>query len=477
MGWAVKLYEQLVDDLTRSITSGVLRSGDRMPSVRELTKQRSISPGTVLSAYGVLEDQGLIEARPRSGYYVAVRGKGALPVPEMRKTSGRSTEVKVSELVFEVLDAVRQREVLPFGSAFPSPELFPFKALSQAFSGAARSLDPWRAISDLSPGNRELRRQIARRYLEAGVSLEPDEVVITAGALEALNLCLSACTEPGDMVAIESPAFYAALQAIEARGLRAVEIATEPERGVDLAALGQALSRHPIKACWFMTSFQNPLGSLMPDEKKRALVALLARHDVPLIEDDVYAELYLEGARPRPAKAFDRGGRVLHCASFSKALAPGFRIGWVAPGRYAERLKQRQLTSTLGASVPAQLAIVEYLKHGGYERHLRKLRQAMVAQQACMLEAIRRYFPRGTRVTRPAGGYFVWLELPSGTDSLALYRRAMAAGISVSPGPMFSAVRGFGNCLRLNYGHPWSPRLEQGMRTLSRLVTESEVHR
>jgi DNA-binding transcriptional MocR family regulator len=308
------------------------------------------------------------------------------------------------------------------------------------------------------------------------VSLKPDEVVITAGALEGLNLSLLACTEPGDMVAIESPAFYAALQAIEARGLRAVEIATEPERGVDLAALAQALSRQPIKACWFMTSFQNPLGSLMPEEKKRALVALLARHDVPLIEDDVYAELYLEGARPRPAKAFDRAGRVLHCASFSKALAPGFRIGWVAPGRYAERLKQRQLTSTLGASVPAQLAIVEYLKHGGYERHLRKLRNALAAQQAAMLEAIRRYFPRGTRVTRPSGGYFVWLELPPGTDSLALYRRAMAAGISVSPGPMFSAVRGFGNCLRLNYGHPWSPRLEQGMRTLSRIVAESEVH-
>jgi DNA-binding transcriptional MocR family regulator len=386
----VKLYEQLVDDLTRSISSGVLRAGDRMPSVRELTKARSISPGTVLQAYGVLEDQGVIEVRPRSGYYVAARNKGALPTPEMRTPSGRSTTVKMGELVFEVLDAIRVEGVLPFGSAFPSPELFPFKALSSAFAAAARSFDPWQAMADLSPGNRELRRQIARRYLEAGCTIKPDEIVITAGALEALNLSLSACTQPGDMVAIESPAFYAALQAIEARGLRAVEIATEPERGVDLAALEAALSRHPIKACWFMTSFQNPLGSLMPDEKKRALVALLARHDVPLIEDDVYAELYLEGTRPRPAKAFDRGGRVLHCSSFSKALAPGFRIGWVAPGRHAEQVKQRQLTSTLGASVPAQLAIVEYLKHGGYERHLRALRKALASHNSYMIEAIRR---------------------------------------------------------------------------------------
>jgi DNA-binding transcriptional MocR family regulator len=473
----MKLYEQLVEELTRSVAAGVLRPGDRMPSVRELTRARAVSPGTVLQAYGVLEDQGIIEARPRSGYYVAARGRGAVPVPEMRAPSGRSTAVNVSELVFEVLDAIRSRSVLPFGSAFPSPELFPFKALSQAFAAAARSFDPWQAATDLSPGNRDLRRLVARRSLEAGCLLEPDDIVITCGALEALNLCLEVCTQPGDLVAIESPAFYAALQAIEARGLRAVEIATEPARGVDLKALAQALERHPIKACWFMTSFQNPLGSLMTEDKKRALVALLARHDVALIEDDVYAELYLEGVRPRPAKAFDRGGRVLHCSSFSKQLAPGFRIGWVAPGRYADRVRRRQLTSTLGASVPAQLAIVEYLKHGGYERHLRKLRSALAAQQAAMLEAIRRYFPAGTRVTRPSGGYFVWLELPQGTDSLAVYRRAMEAGISVSPGPMFSAVRGFGNCLRLNYGHPWSARLEQGMRNLSRLVAESEVQR
>lgn len=468
----MKLYEQLVHDLTRLIEAQVLRPGDRMPSVRELMRSHSLSRSTVLQAYGVLEDGQRVQARARSGYYVAAVAS-KLPLPEPRKPSGRSTQVDVSELVFRVLAAAKDHKVLPFGSAFPGPELFPFKKLAQAFGAASRFLDPWQTVRDLSPGNGELRRLIARRYLEGGCTVAPEEIVITCGAMEALNLCLQSVTRPGDMVAIESPAFYAGLQVVEALGLRAVEIATDPSHGVDLPALAQALKRHPIKACWFMTSFQNPLGSLMPEEKKRALVKLLTRHDVPLIEDDVYAELGFRGARPKPAKAFDTAGLVMHCSSFSKCLAPGFRVGWVAPGRHTQRIAQRQFTSTLGASIPAQLAIVEYLLKGGYERHLRQLRTALSSQQGQMLQAIQRHFPASTRVTCPDGGYFLWLSLEQQVDALDVYRQAMDAGISVSPGPMFSAVRGFKNCLRLNYGHPWSARMDKGMRTLARIVTRA----
>jgi DNA-binding transcriptional MocR family regulator len=468
----MKRYEKLVEDLSRLISEGVLRPGDRMPSVRELRRTKKLSPGTILEAYGVLEDQGIIEARTRSGYYVRARGLGPLSTPEPRTPRARSLQVDVSELVFGVLSAMRERTLMPFGSAFPSPELFPFKSLSQAFASAARFLDPWKTVYDLSPGSLELRKQIARLYLKSGCTVRPDEIVITCGAMEALNLSLQTTTRPGDTVAVESPAFYAALQVIQAQGLRAVEVATDPVDGMNLSALERALTRYPIKACWLMTTFQNPLGSLMSDAKKRELVRLLARHEVPLIEDDVYPELYLEGVRPSPAKRFDDKGLVLHCSSFSKSLAPGFRIGWVAPGRFAQRVQQRQFTNTIAPSVPAQLAVVEYLKHGGYERHLRQLRRALAAQQASMQQAIRRYFPESTRVTRPSGGYFLWLELPGNVDSLALYQRAMEANISVSPGPMFAAQRGFQNCVRLNYGHPWSPAAEQAIRKLARLTEE-----
>jgi DNA-binding transcriptional MocR family regulator len=469
----MKQYEQLVEDLTRLIDSGVLQPGARMPSVRKLTRSHAVSPGTVLQAYGVLEDRGVIEARPRSGYYVAVRRSAALPTPAAYRPDGYSTPVDVSELVFQVLESTRDRAVVPLGSAFPSPLLFPFKHLFRGLSSVSRDFDPFQTVKDLSPGNLELRRLIARRYLDAGCAIDAEEIVITSGAMEALNICLQATTRPGEVVAIETPTFPPALQAIEAAGLRAVEIPTDPQRGVDLNALEQALARHAIKACWFMTNFQNPLGSRMADDDKKALVDLLTRHDVPLIEDDVYAELYLKGARPKPAKAFDTAGLVMHCSSFSKNLAPGFRVGWVAPGRYARQVAQRKLISSLSASVPAQLAIAHYLKQGSYERHLRRLRHALLTQQQCMLHAVGRYFPESCRVTQPDGGYFIWVELPDAVDALTLHEKAMSAGVSISPGPMFSAQRGFRNCLRLNYGHPWSEEMDGAIRKLGSMVTRT----
>ena len=470
---APKQYEQLANQLTRLIDSGVLRPSDKMPSVRKLTAAHSVSPGTVLQAYGLLEDRGLIQARPRSGYYVSARRRPGLPPPETYRPSGRSTPVDVSDLVFQVLESTKDKTVVPLGSAFPSPLLFPFKQLIRAFGSGARAFDPWQTVRDLSPGNAELRRLIARRYLEVGCSIDAEGIVITSGAMEALNICLGAVTRPGDVVAIEAPAFPPALQAIEAAGLRALEIPTDPGSGVDLGALETALKKHAIKACWFMTNFQNPLGSVMPEAAKRALVELLTTHDVPLIEDDVYAELYFNADRPKPAKSFDSAGLVMHCSSFSKNLAPGFRVGWVAPGRYARQIAQRKLVSSLSASVPAQLAIAHYLKQGSYERHLRHLRQALMHQQQCMLHAIDRYFPDGCRATRPTGGYFVWLELPATVDILAVHQEAMEAGISISPGPMFSVRRAFCNCLRLNYGHPWSDRMESAIRKLAKIAVRS----
>lgn len=469
----MKHYERLANELARLIESQTLGPGERLPSVRQLSRSRAASPGTVLRAYGLLEDRGMIGARPRSGYYVLPVESERLPEPSTRLPAGGRGPVDVNDLVFQVLESVKDRSVTPFGSAFPSPALFPFKQLSTAFAAATRNVDPWKTVEALPPGNPELRRWLSRRYLEYGCIIEPDGIVITSGALEALNLCLQALTQPGDVVAIESPAFYAALQAIEMRNLHAVEIPTDPRDGIDVDALARALENHPIRACWFMTTFQNPLGCRMPDEKKQTLVDLLRRHEVPLIEDDVYAELYLRGDRPKPAKAFDTAGLVLHCSSFSKSLAPGFRVGWVAPGRFAGPIVRRQFTTTLTATAPTQWALVEYLNHGGFERHLRGLRRTLGKQQRQMSEAISRYFPQGTRLTRPDGGYFLWVELPEAVNTLDLHHQAMEAGISVSPGSMFSANRRYTNCLRLNYGHPWTDDIEAGLSCLGALVEQN----
>lgn len=467
----LKRYEALAAEIVRSIEGGTLRPGDKLPSVRQASAARRLSASTVFQAYYLLEARGHIQAKDRSGYYVSTRAQAPLE-PEVSQPDGESSPVGVIDLVFEVIGAIKNRKVVPFGSAFPAPTLFPLMRLASAMKSGLRRMDPWSTVTDMFTGNADLRRQIAVRYLVDGMNVHADDLVVTNGAMEALHLSLMAVTRPGDAVLIESPAFYATLQALERMDLRAVEITTSPRTGIDLAALAQAIERHQPKACWIMSNFQCPTGGLMPDESKQALVALLARHDIPLIEDDVYGELYFGRSRPLPAKAYDRQGLVLHCSSFSKCLAPGYRVGWVAPGRYARAVERQKLMTTLASPSPNQLALAEYLDHGGYDRHLRQLRATLLFQQHRMMAAITRYFPAGTRVTRPEGGYFAWAQLPGQADALRIYRLALEQGISVAPGPIFSPRGGFRNCLRLNYGHPWDDAMERAMETLGAIVTQ-----
>jgi DNA-binding transcriptional MocR family regulator len=356
------------------------------------------------------------------------------------------------------------------GSAFPSPTLFPLPKLASVLSTSARRMDPWSTVEDLPAGSAELRRQISRRYLRAGATVSPEEIIVTGGALEALNLALQSLTRPGDLVAIESPAFYGCLQAIEALGLKAIEIPTHPAHGIDIAYLARILDKHPVRACWFMTSFQNPLGALVADDARKELVQLLALHDVPLIEDDVYAELYFGSRRPTSTKAFDQKGLVLNCGSFSKCLAPGYRIGWVAAGRYARSVGRRKVMSSLSTNIPAQDAIAQYLRQGGYDRHLGALRRTFAAQQKSALQALRTHVPPGFTVTQPQGGYFLWLELPDHVDAIDVHRKALEQGFSIAPGPIFSARREFAHCLRLNYGHEWTAASERAIKTLGAIV-------
>ena len=464
-----KLYETLANHVSALIQDGTLRAGERVPSVRQIVRERRVSPATAMRAYELLESRGLIETRPRSGYYVSAPGESA-PSPRRGRASARTTRVAVSELVFQILDAARDRDVVPLGSAFPSPTLFPWPKLARYLGSGARHMDPWSTVESLTPGSVDLRRQLARRYLKFGTNVSADEIVIACGALEALTLSLQVLTRPGDAVAVEAPAFYACLQAIEALGLKAVEIPTDPREGVDLAALARAIDKHSIRACWLMTTFQNPLGATMPEAKKRELVQLLAKHDLPLIEDDVYAELYFTDDRPRPAKAFDTTGSVLHCGSFSKCLAPGYRLGWVAAGKYAQEIQRRKIITSLSTSIPIQDGIALYLRQDGYDAHLAKLRRTLSSQQAALLASLKKHFPSGYRVTRPDGGYFVWVEFSRGVDALEVHRRALDLGISVAPGPIFSPRREFRNCLRLNYGHPWTADFDRAIARLAAVI-------
>jgi DNA-binding transcriptional MocR family regulator len=466
----MKRYEKLAADIADMIRSGILPAGEKVPSVRAASRSHSVSPSTVFKAYYLLEDKGLIQARTRSGYYVRELAAASMNEPEPARHTSEGTEVDVSELIFSVLASLKDPDTVPFGSAFPSPQLFPLPRLAKSMAAAVRGMAPAAILSDMTSGNPELRRQIALRYSMHGVRLAAHELVITNGAMEALNLCLQCVTQPGDLVAIEAPTFYACLQVLERLKLKAVEIPVHPREGVDLDLLRDSMARLPIKACWFMSGLQNPLGASMNEAKKAALYDLLEQHQVPLIEDDVYAELHYGTTQPHPVKSLDRAGLVMHCGSFSKNLAPGYRVGWVAGGRYTEQINRLKLMTTISPSLPAQAALADYLNHGGYDRHLRKLRDTLELQQGAMLAAAARYFPAGTRVTQPSGGYFLWFEFPEQVDSLQLFQLALAQGISLAPGPIFSPTQGFRHCARLNYGSPWNERSKRAMAVLGEIL-------
>lgn len=470
------LYERVADHITQLIDQGTLRAGERLPSVRKLSSQMEVSISTVLQAYMNLEDKEWIEARPQSGFYVKPQRK-LPPEPKASTPSPLVTRVGVSELVAQVFQSAHDPDVIQLGLSVPSAEHMPIKRLNRLMA-VATARDGARSLNyDFPPGYRPLRHEIAKRSIEWGGRLAEDDIVTTHGTMEALNLCLRAVAKTGDIIAIESPAFYGTLQIIESLGMQALEIPTDPRDGVDLAALTSALKRHKVKACLFVTNFGNPLGCCMPDPKKKELVDLLARREIPLIEDDIYGDLCFASARPRTAKTYDKAGLVMLCSSFSKTLAPGYRVGWTVPGRFRPQVELLKCTSSMATTTAPQMAVADFLRNGGYDRYLRKLRRALMTQVQQMTGAIGRYFPEGTKVTRPQGGYVLWVELPKSVDSLELHRKARAAKISIAPGPIFSAKQRYKNFVRISCGQPWSEKIDTAVRTLGGIMAQLRASR
>jgi len=466
----MKLYERLAADIDDAIQKGLFKSGEKVPSIRAASKSYNLSISTVLHAYLLLESRGVIESRPQSGYFVRARVRSRTQSKPAVNRASVSTEVDVSRIVLGTLRSIQADEMIPFGSPYPDQRLFPSRRLHQYAHAIARKGEGWSVLTDLPPGNPELIRQIARRYAENGTLVHPDEVIVTVGATEAINLCLQAVAKPGDTVAVESPTFYAMLHAIERMGMRALQIPTDPAEGIQLGALEKALQHQKVAACMVMTNFQNPLGFVMPEAKKKALVRLLEKYEVPVIENDVYSEFFFGKVTPKPLKAFDRKGLVLHCSSFSKSLTSAYRVGWTMPGRYRDPVEKLKFLNTLGTSSIHQLAIAEYLKYEGYDRHLRKVRQTFSQNAKLMSACIKRFFPAGTKISQPAGGYVLWIELPTQVDAMQLYERALEKGITLGPGRMFSAQNDYPNFIRLNYSYLWDRTSEAGIKELSYLI-------
>ena len=467
------LYEQVASELADLVRMGTFRAGERLPSVRQLSRQRKISITTVLQAYMLLENQGLIESRPQSGYYVRSKPPQMLPEPEMSAPLQDPTEVSVRELVMMVLKDSTNPNLIQLGAAIPNTELVVPMKLNRIMAGLSRQVENQYGGYDIPPGNEALRIQIAQRAVGIGCNITHADVVTTSGCLEAFTLSLRAVCNPGDTVAIESPIYFGVLQVLESLNLRALEIPTHPRDGISLSALRFALEHNSIQACLVLSNFNNPLGSCIPDDNKQQLVELLAAREIPLIEGDVCGELFFSGVRPSVCKAYDRKGLVLLCSSFSKDLVPGYRVGWVVPGRFKATVEWLKYTTNVATATLPQVAIARFLESGGYDHHLRSIRRMYAGFVNQLSHAVMRYFPEGTRVTRPNGGIVLWVQMPDYVDSLELYKQALMDGITLAPGYMFSATEQYRNFIRLNVAW-WSYETDRAMRRLGELVAEQE---
>ena len=463
------LYERVANEVVHLIEGGTLRAGSRVPSVRNLSNQRGVSVSTVLQAYRQLENGGWIEARPQSGYYVKSRQQRP-PEPEESRPSLDITQVSTGELMMQILQDKQSANAVQLGSAIAASEHLPIKALHRALMNASKKYGADAMNYDIAPGCLRLREQIARRVLVAGCNLTPDDFVLTNGCQEALMLCLRAVTKSGDTVLIESPTYYGVLQIIESLGLNALEIPTHPRDGISLEAMEVALDGNAVAACVLSPTFNNPLGSCMSDERKKRLVETLSARDIPLIEDDIWGDTSFDNPRPHAAKAWDKNGGVMLCSSFSKTLAPGLRVGYVAAGRWKKRVEYLKTVNTLANATLPSLAVAEFLENGGYDAHLRRIRKSFAAQVQWTTNAVDHYFPAGTRVTRPRGGQVVWVEMPQNIDALQLFADAIKENISIAPGPIFSPRAKFRNFFRLNCAWHQSPEIERAFRTLGSLM-------
>lgn len=464
------LYERVAHLVEKQISTGTLRTNERIPSVRAMSRTAKVSVSTVVQAYVHLESIGLIEARPQSGFYVRPPNPTLLPEPRPKVARTKRPISIATEVLDMCRTALSRTDIVPLNGAFTSPAMYPNRRLNNLIREVLREQPLHAGEIVAPPGDAELRRQIAKRMALAGAPTDPDHVVITSGTMDAITLTLSVVCQPGDTVLVESPTYFGLLQAVEHLRLKVVEVPNRPGEGIDVDAIRSIVRTTRIAAAVLMPNFNNPVGAVSSDDAKREIVATLSALEIPIIEDDIYGDLHYGSRRPPSMRAFDDAGYVISCSSVSKTIALGYRIGWAVSPLFHTDIARAKFYSSVACPTLQQHVLARYYASGGYDRYLRRVRSMLAGNAQSFVDAIARYFPEGTRVTRPAGGLVLWVELPSNVDGAELFHTALASKIGIAPGVVFSASANYRNYIRLSCGLPWTGTIERALEKLGRLV-------
>ncbi|MDH6253744.1 DNA-binding transcriptional MocR family regulator [Chryseobacterium sp. H1D6B] len=462
------LYTEITNGIASQIRGGALKAGDKLPSVRTLCQEHQISMNTAKRVFLELESQSLVESKPQSGYFVSKLLSVKLPLSEVSRPSLIANNNEPDELISKVYENMGKKDITFFSIGIPSGDLLPQAKLKKEIINATRELKEGGTEFEELQGNLKLRRIIALRSLPWGGNFNENDLVTTNGGMNALSFCLMALGKPGDTIAIESPCYPGILQLANGLGLRVLELPTHPTTGIEIDALKKAIPK--INICLLIPNFNAPLGSCMSDENKKEVVRLLAENNIPLIEDDVYGDLYFGPNRPKCCKSFDKEGNVLYCSSISKTLAPGYRVGWIAPGKYKDKILKLKLLHATSSITIVNEAVANFLKTGRYEKHLHQLRRTLQNNYQNYVQTIAAYFPEGTKTSRPQGGLSLWVEFDKSIQTRALYNLAIKQNISIAPGRMFTLQDQFENCMRLCIGLPWSEDIQLKLKQLGNLA-------
>lgn len=462
------IYQRIAKGIENQISTEVIRRGDKLPSLRVLCQMHGISQSTAMKVYYELESRGFIEARPQSGYFASGSYKTFAALPDTSHPDGRESNLPIEEIIEKVFNNAAERSVL-LSRSVPSDEMLPIAKLNKGLVQAMRELPGSGTGYGSVQGNDKLRRQIARQTFHIP-GLNHENIITTAGCINAISYAMMAITQPGDTIIMESPVYFGVLQLAKSLGLKVIELPTHSETGVEMEAFKKALETQNVKLCLLVTNFSNPLGSLMPDEHKKEVVRLIQHYNVPLIEDDIYGDVHFGAQRPVTCKSYDESGLVIWCSSVSKTLAPGYRVGWLEPGIFKDKIHRLKLLHSFSSTNITQETVANFLETGRYEHHLRKLRHALHINQLNYTRAINDYFPENTKISRPQGGFVLWVELAENINTMQLYELAIKKGISIAPGRMFTLQDQFNNCMRLNYGMTWNEQLNNTLKELGQLA-------
>ncbi len=461
-------YRELADKLIAEMNAGRLPAGQRLPSIRTLSQQYQVSITTALKTYEQLEAEGYLLSRPQAGFFVRPGRKG-LVEPLLPAFSPHVGTVDNAALLHEIQSAANDPQRIGLGTVVLSPDLLPLAALQRSLLRAVRNR-PLAASTYCPPsGEPDLCEALSVHFGQDGIHVPAHELQITNGCMSALSLAINAVTRPGDNIAIPSPCFSGQLQLLASLARKVVEIPSGAN-GMDINALEQSIASGQAQACLVSANFQNPLAYCLSSEEKQRIAALASRYHCPVVEDDVFGECGHDPQRPLPIKSWDRSGDVLWCGSFSKTLAPGYRVGWCAPGRYAPIFSRLHLSQSLAVNTPLQPALADFIRCGEYRRHLKRLRIELARQVEALRRCVERHFPPECSVTQPQGGFALWVQLPEGCDGMRLYEAAKVQGINIVPGAVFSARDLYHNAVRLNAGSPWNDKIAAAVEVLARLV-------